>query len=303
MSGEHWGHDIENRLNDIAGEVAQHAEDLTGRFTPAAMARLAVAFPRLHRANAMLREINLLLSDDNGDEEFCASFDKLLLPGPEDFDASATANVDQRAALAAKEIADAEGWENDVDLSAPTKIIKSYLSGVACDAVNEYAQLSRKDGTARIIELTAQIAQQLQTRLREQQAETERLRQVLARTNHTICQTLAQALGGYLWLKDDQVNFPGATEASGVLVVEETAADLAERAAARIKALESIGTMLGTYACEVELAAHALAVGDQTESYARQLRRNDMRAEIDAILLNRPVKRGHSATLVADGGA
>ena len=54
---------------------------------------------------------------------------------------------------------------------------------------------------------------------------------------YRIEQTLAQALGYYPWYKDDQENFPGATEEDGVCCGEMTAEDLAIKAAKEIKEL------------------------------------------------------------------
>lgn len=67
-------------------------------------------------------------------------------------------------------------------------------------------------------------------------AENERLRNAIAKQNHDIEQTLGQALG-YPWFKDDQKNFPGATEANGVCVGEHVAETLATEAASKIESL------------------------------------------------------------------
>ncbi len=58
----------------------------------------------------------------------------------------------------------------------------------------------------------------------------------VVKSNDEICQTLAQALG-YPWFKDDQKNFPGATEAQGVCYGDHVAETLAMEAARRIKEL------------------------------------------------------------------
>lgn len=50
-------------------------------------------------------------------------------------------------------------------------------------------------------------------------------------------QTLAQAIGGFPWYKDDQANFPGATEADGVCTGEHTVLTLADMAADTIRSL------------------------------------------------------------------
>jgi len=60
-----------------------------------------------------------------------------------------------------------------------------------------------------------------------------RLREACIKSNDTICQALGKALG-YPWFKDDQTNFPGADESSGVCVGEHVAESIAEEAADRI---------------------------------------------------------------------
>ncbi len=57
------------------------------------------------------------------------------------------------------------------------------------------------------------------------------------------CDQVEQVLGkalGYPWYKDDQVNFPEATEASGVCVGEHTPTTIAMEAARMIGRLQSI---------------------------------------------------------------
>ena len=51
-------------------------------------------------------------------------------------------------------------------------------------------------------------------------------------------QILGKALG-YPWFKDDQCNFPNATEADGVAVGDHTAWSLAMEAADKIKSLQN----------------------------------------------------------------
>src|ERR1035437_2186533 len=45
--------------------------------------------------------------------------------------------------------------------------------------------------------------------------EIERLENACEKMNNEVCQVLGQALGWYPWYKDDQKNFPGATEKDG----------------------------------------------------------------------------------------
>ncbi len=69
-------------------------------------------------------------------------------------------------------------------------------------------------------------------------AELDRLRKLCTHDDDDICQTLGKALG-YPWYKDDQSNFPGATEENGVCVGEHVAASIAAEAAKRLDALKS----------------------------------------------------------------
>ena len=64
-------------------------------------------------------------------------------------------------------------------------------------------------------------------------AELARLRERSAASNDDICQTLGKALG-YPWFKDDQKNFPGATEENGVCVGDHIAESIASEAAAEL---------------------------------------------------------------------
>lgn len=64
-------------------------------------------------------------------------------------------------------------------------------------------------------------------------------------------QILGKALG-YPWYKDDQKNFPGATEADGVCIGEQVVETLAEEAAERIKISEK--HELELYKLETEIS-------------------------------------------------
>ena len=82
-------------------------------------------------------------------------------------------------------------------------------------------------------------------RFRKLKAETVRLQkrvdylvQGAARSNDEICQTLGKALG-YPRFKDDQRNFPGASDADGVCVGDHVAESLASEAAAAIDFLRN----------------------------------------------------------------
>lgn len=81
-------------------------------------------------------------------------------------------------------------------------------------------------------------------------AELARLKAAMSKSNDEICQSLGKALG-YPWFKDDQRNFPGATEGNGVCVGDHVAESIADEAASRISAL---------------LAENAALRGDNTEA-------------------------------------
>jgi hypothetical protein len=68
--------------------------------------------------------------------------------------------------------------------------------------------------------------------------EIERLRDACTKMNTEVCQRLGKALG-YPWFKDDQENFPGATEENGVCTGEHVAESIAAEAADWIGKLEA----------------------------------------------------------------
>lgn len=70
------------------------------------------------------------------------------------------------------------------------------------------------------------------------EARVKFLEKALTAQNVEICQTLGAVLG-YPWLKDDQANFPGATEKDGVCVGDHVAESIAVEAAKRITKLEA----------------------------------------------------------------
>jgi hypothetical protein len=70
------------------------------------------------------------------------------------------------------------------------------------------------------------------------EAQLKRIRDLCAKDDDEICQTLGKALG-YPWFKDDQVNFPGATEEQGVCVGDHVAATLSMDAARKIEKAEA----------------------------------------------------------------
>lgn len=66
--------------------------------------------------------------------------------------------------------------------------------------------------------------------------ENRRLREGASKQNDEICQALGKALG-YPWFKDDQKNFPGATEMDGVCIGDHVAESMADEAARKVGAL------------------------------------------------------------------
>ena len=64
------------------------------------------------------------------------------------------------------------------------------------------------------------------------------LRAAISKSQDDIEQTLGRALG-YPWFKDDQKNFPGATDADGVCVGDHVAESLAMEAASKISDLRA----------------------------------------------------------------
>jgi hypothetical protein len=63
-------------------------------------------------------------------------------------------------------------------------------------------------------------------------------RWAMLKTNEEVQQILGKVLN-YPWFKDDQKNFPGATEQHGVCVGDHVTETIAEEAAAKIRALEA----------------------------------------------------------------
>lgn len=68
------------------------------------------------------------------------------------------------------------------------------------------------------------------------QIEVNRLKEACSKQNDEVCQILGKVLGSP-WYKDDQKNFPGATEENGVCVGDHVAESLAEVAAREISRL------------------------------------------------------------------
>lgn len=80
--------------------------------------------------------------------------------------------------------------------------------------------------------------------LTRKDADYKRLRKACVDTEEEIQQILGRALG-YPWFKDDQKNFPGATEADGVCVGDNVAATLAQAAVERLERKDALIRELG----------------------------------------------------------
>jgi hypothetical protein len=110
-------------------------------------------------------------------------------------------------------------------------------------------------------------------------AETARLRAACAKEDDGIQQALGKALR-YPWYKDDQVNFPGATEVNGVFVGEHVAATLADEAAAKI--VEMRARIVGL---EAELiGVRAAAANNNAAREALAETKRTLRTKADAVV-------------------
>jgi hypothetical protein len=105
---------------------------------------------------------------------------------------------------------------------------------------------SRKDALSAITGLKERVRftedfETLQLRL-------TRLREACSQENDEVCQLLGKVLG-YPWFKDDQANFPGATEADGVCVGDNVAVTMAMQAAHKIEFLQAEVEVLRGIGC------------------------------------------------------
>lgn len=88
---------------------------------------------------------------------------------------------------------------------------------------------------AMFVRHTAELQEQ-ETEVAALKAEHDRLLRAMRTEEDEIEQVLGKALG-YPWFKDDQANFPGATEDNGVCIGDDVAESLAMAAARRITTL------------------------------------------------------------------
>lgn len=111
-------------------------------------------------------------------------------------------------------------------------------------------------------------------------ANTERVRtqEAYQKTDSEVVQTLGKALH-YPWFKDDQKNFPGATEEDGVDVGDHVSESLAAEAAKRIAELEGLGPLIEEYGSASWNDGY-----NATEGQRRSFASGDVKAKITAIL-------------------
>lgn len=108
--------------------------------------------------------------------------------------------------------------------------------------------------------------------LSAERAEVARLRAALTAENDDICQTLGKVLG-YPWFKDDQENFPGATEEAGVCVGDHVAASIAAEAARRFSAEKAAREEAERrYATTVEFSDAVSRRADELQAETARLR-------------------------------
>ena len=126
----------------------------------------------------------------------------------------------------------------DAEFVEPTTPEQMLLTAVTprLEAMSDDEIAASSTATERIMEERAPTSL-LRQQLADAEARIQTLRDAIARDEDDICQTLGKVLG-YPWYKDDQKNFPGATEADGVCVGEHVAASIAAEAARRVRELE-----------------------------------------------------------------
>lgn len=132
--------------------------------------------------------------------------------------------IEQHAEAAADFIDGASAYDEIV----PAEIIAKHIQSAIDEATAKQM--------AWIGVLTSEIAR-LESEIVRANTERVRMQEASEKMNNEVCQTLGKALR-YPWFKDDQENFPGATEADGVGVGDHVAESLAAEAAKRIAELE-----------------------------------------------------------------
>lgn len=148
-------------------------------------------------------------------------------------------------------LADVERWTGKCDIASGDILTLTFR--VRCMGVCLYGDTDENGLVphgALALERAFHHAPILAAEVRRLRAEEKRLRIAIGKINDEVCQSIGRALG-YPWFKDDQKNFPGATEADGVCVGEHVAESIAEEAAKRIRA---IGLAVAEYFAADEIA-------------------------------------------------
>ena len=173
----------------------------------------------------------------------------------------------------------AEAAADEIDRSmtdGPKTIIAKHMQ----DAIDE----ATAKQMAWIGVLTSEIAR-MEAEVKRANDERIRTQDAYQKTDSEVAQTLGKALH-YPWFKDDQANFPGATEADGVAVGDHVAETLAAEAAKRIAELEGLWPLIEEYADCGIVMANAI----HTKSPERQKRASERRRE--ALAKIREILRG-----------
>ena len=171
----------------------------------------------------------------------------------------------------------AEAAADEIDRSmtdGPKTIIAKHMQ----DAIDE----ATAKQMAWIGVLTSEIAR-MEAEVKRANDERIRTQDAYQKTDSEVAQTLGKALH-YPWFKDDQANFPGATEADGVAVGDHVAETLAAEAAKRIAALEGLGPLIEEFAdCGIVMANAIHTKSPERQKRASERRREAL-AKINAIL-------------------
>lgn len=103
------------------------------------------------------------------------------------------------------------------------------------------------------------------------------LERACSKTNEEVCQSLGKVLG-YPWFKDDQKNFPDATEENGVCVGEHVAESISEEAAKKIVALEERVKALGEDCVQLQQTINCLEMDTVIPKLSEEITR--LKAEL-----------------------
>lgn len=178
--------------------------------------------------------------------------------------------IEQHAEAAMQKLAIENCWDTEADLSPVKKIVQSAIDEATAKQMSWIAVLNSE-----IARLEADVVRANTERVHTQKAYQE--------TNREVVQTLGKALH-YPWFKDDQANFPGATEADGVCVGDHVAESLAAEAAKRIAELEGLWPLIEEYADCGIVMANAIHTKNTDRQQRASHQRRETLAKIKTIL-------------------